>query len=350
MHRTQLRILITAFSFMLTCSTYAADQKTISHQDNENVRTIDEIGREVKRNSEDVAILRRDQINYRLEKDLLKETYETTLQRITQTISIASSVVALIFAVLAFFGYRNIGKLKDDFSDELQAVRSLKGSLEVEIDVLRRKQEQAEADIARLTRTQGTKIELLEIVEKANNLVRNGNYVWAIEHLKAAQEIDPSHMPLLSLYAMCELKLGNIQSALDKYREIIKTSRLNQGDVLNFAEALLFAKRTSEYDEFYANNQEWIDKAHNGNAIRFFRVLRTVAQGDVSEVKTALQSAAAGCDANASPKLGNWQFDDLDRYVILTMAPGEMKTVVENAKNFFAGSISADQLQAALRS
>ena len=345
MHTTRLCISMTVLSFMLISSSHAANQ--ITPKDNDLAHKIDEISREAKRNAEDTAILRRDEINYRLSKELLKETYESNLQRLNQTVTIASSVVAFIFAVFGFFGYRNVGKLKEDYLKELQEARTLKNSLEVEIDVLRKKQEQAETEIDKLRKTQGTKIELLEIVEKASTLFRNGNYEWAIEHAKAGLEINPTYKHLLSIQAICEFRIGNYSSAAELYRKLIENSQIAPGDILNYAELLLFMKNIKDYEELYARNKNVFEDKKNENLMAFFNMLRAVVQDDLVTAKRVLQSFAEKCSPEASPKLGTWNLADANNF-INAMPPSEMKTIVENASKFFMGTITTKVMLEAL--
>jgi tetratricopeptide (TPR) repeat protein len=264
-----------------------------------------------------------------------------------QTVTIASSVVAFIFAVFGFFGYRNVGKLKEDYLEELQNVRSLKDSLELEINTLRKKQEQAETEIEKLRTTQGTKIELLEIAEKASKLFHEGQFAWAIEHTKAGREINPTYKPLLSLQALCESRIGDYLSAAGTYREIIKTEQQKPVDILNYAEVLLLAKNYKDYDDLYSKNKEIFDNNKSGDLMQFFNMLRAVALDDLNTVKIGLKSFVEKCPPEASPKLGTWKLDD-SVFFINAMPPGEMKTIVENANKFFMGTIAKDAMLEAL--
>jgi tetratricopeptide (TPR) repeat protein len=333
-----IALLATGFAY-----TSYADTEQFGTRNN-SAHDFYELKRDIKKNTEDVEILRRDEINYHLEKEVLKETYETTLQKISFTATIVSTAVGIVFAIFGYVGFRTVGKLKDDYLKELQEARTLKSSLEIEIDALRKKQEQAEADIANLSKAQGTKIELLEIVEKASNLFRNGQYSWAIEHLKAGLDIDSTYYPLLSLYASCEYRQGNFEAAIDIYKKIGKLPEL---EILNYAELLLLTNRINEYDEFYAKNREVVDKAHGGNLVQFFNVLREILLNKIDESKRIFQSYVSSCPVGASAKLGTWQFDEFQR-IITALPIGELKTLAENAKGYFAGAITTEAMRECL--
>jgi hypothetical protein len=51
---------------------------------------------------------RRDQLNYRIEKDLLKETFSSNYQ----TINIVLTIVLALFTVVGYLGIRDIGAIK----------------------------------------------------------------------------------------------------------------------------------------------------------------------------------------------------------------------------------------------
>ncbi|MBC3812735.1 hypothetical protein [Undibacterium aquatile] len=192
--RITLLLLTIAFSLG---SHGVAESHTDSKQSAEFQREVDYLKRDLKRTDDDIAILHRDQINYQLEKDLLKETYSTNYQTTALTISLVSTSVGIIFAIIGYLSFKSVGKLKDEFSNELQNARMLKSGLEIEIEELRKKQKHADEEISKLNQKQATTIQVLEIVEKASALINSGSYVWAIENIEAGLAINPTYPPLI---------------------------------------------------------------------------------------------------------------------------------------------------------
>src|SRR5437764_14025284 len=62
---------------------------------------------QLRRLADAVTEVRRDQLNYQIERDLLKETYGSNLQ----TINLVLTIVLGAFAVIGYLGVRSIGTL-----------------------------------------------------------------------------------------------------------------------------------------------------------------------------------------------------------------------------------------------
>src|SRR5438876_10467 len=69
----------------------------------------------IRRLEEQLSEIRRDQLNYRIEKDLLKETYSSNYQIVNGALAFFLTAASII----GFLGIRDINALKKDYMAEL---------------------------------------------------------------------------------------------------------------------------------------------------------------------------------------------------------------------------------------
>ena len=95
---------------------------TIAVSESKNKVGLDpvEIERELYDLENKVKIIDTNQLNYKIEKDLLKETYSNNYEQINLIITIVLGIIAL----LGFLGLRDISSIKKNFNSELKILES----------------------------------------------------------------------------------------------------------------------------------------------------------------------------------------------------------------------------------
>ncbi len=194
--RALITLLITAsliFSFVtfaVVQPSFAGSQKSNQDQLPENIQSdIRQLKQDIKTTSNDVEILRRDQTNYRIEKDILKEVYSSNYQ----TINIIITIVLGVIGVLGYLGIRSIKEVKSDYANELSELRKLKSTFEVELLALVNKQKEFESKIGDLAKTneeQDRRLKVLEIIEKISKIIGTGQWQWALQYISLGLDID----------------------------------------------------------------------------------------------------------------------------------------------------------------
>lgn len=302
--------------------------------------TIADLHQAIKRNSDDIAIIRRDEINYQVERDILKEVYTSHIQSIGLMISAVSIAVGLFFAVLGYLGFKSVGGLKDDYTAELKNVQALKAKLEQEFEELKSKQSKTEVEVDVLA----SKVGLIELTEKIGALINAGNYEWALEHIRVGMEVNPEYLPLLRQFAHCQVRTHEFDTAILSYRKILASKSKNAGDIQNFAELLIISEHLDDYKELYKNHKSAIDKAHNGILTIYFDTLCGVQSANLDEARKSLLPLFEKSPSGASVKMPNWQYSDLIEK-ITEMPEGEIKTFAEKFIGFFNGTVSTEDMR-----
>ena len=82
----------------------------------------------------DIKSIRNNQLNYNIEKNLLKEAYSSSLQTINIVISISLAVFGILGAIVAFAGIKSIITLKREYQNKLNDMHKLGASYETKIN------------------------------------------------------------------------------------------------------------------------------------------------------------------------------------------------------------------------
>lgn len=151
-------LLITLLSLSLFANAQKADSLQLSTLKNQ----LDQLDNAVKE-------VRRDELNYKLEKDLIKETYSNNYERISLVITIALGIIGLF----GYLGLKDINTIKKEYSTELTRLNELKTELENKIKLVSDTQIKYEKEILEIIKQneeQNRKIKTLESLSKISNL------------------------------------------------------------------------------------------------------------------------------------------------------------------------------------
>ncbi|HVB66059.1 MAG TPA: hypothetical protein VND01_00015 [Candidatus Acidoferrales bacterium] len=107
-------------TFILIATSSASANTQEQAQPNDANKTNIQVQLNELRNN--VALVKRDELNYKLDRDLLKETYGSDIQQI----NIFITFILALFGVIGFFGLRDISNIKDQYRNELEVLQRLR--------------------------------------------------------------------------------------------------------------------------------------------------------------------------------------------------------------------------------
>lgn len=301
--------------------------------------------------SSDIEVLRRDQINYRIEKDLLKEAYSSNLQ----TVQLLLSIGLGLMGILGYLGIRNIKEVKKDYDNELEKLRKLKDEFEDELKNLRNRQSQAESKVDVLSKTneeQNRKIQILELIERIGGIIRDRNWDWALNWLSSALELDPENPIFLKQKVHCLLKLGRFGDAEMAIQKLVALEPENASNILNLLEIFALSARVVEFNDLYARNRELVNNKHDGHAINFLNGLLAITSTDPIAAKTSLSTSLSKYRDTGDTKqalLGNWSMEEA-RAIADKCDDPEKRRLIRLIASFFEGQVSFNEFISALNS
>ena len=347
----RLVLLLVLPLLLFSLVSYAAGSNRNERQvQDDTQRDIRNLQHEIKQTNDDVAILRRDQVNYRLDKDLLKEAYASNLQSINIIVAIVFGVITLLGGVLGYFGVKSIRELRTDYAKELDQLKTVKIGLEAELASFRQKQIAVESRVGDLTKTneeQDRRLKVLELTEKVNELAQARQFAWALEYCSIGLGLDPNNIRLLSLKSACHGGLREFSAAIESNKKILELEPGNNGIAFNLLEYLALTNSPEEFESIYTKYKVPIGAERDGALAIYLRALLALVMGDLDGAKALLAPYVSKCPDGAAPRMNPWQFEEA-LHVISQMPTGALKEFALKLIQFYRGNIPTQELKAML--
>ena len=262
-----LHVLVACFFLTMSlCSLAESERKADGNSE------IKQLHVELKNVGHDVEILRRDQINYKIEKDLLKEAYSSNIQ----TINLVITIVLGVLGVLGYLGIRSVKEIQTDYSVELEKLKTLKTQLESEIESVRSKQKEVEGQVGDLAKTneeQDRRLKVMELIEKISNLIVTKQWGWAIKYVDIALGLDAENTLLLSQKASCHANQGELMAAIETVKKVLALEPENSSEAINLLEYLALTNQRTEFEEIYSRYKVAVDGEHDGSLTVYLEAL-----------------------------------------------------------------------------
>jgi len=295
----------------------------------------------------DVQEIRRDQLNYLIEKNLLKETYSTNYQ----TINLVITLILGIFAILGYLGLRDINTIKEGYSTKLKELSSMQNELEKQYkDILltKEKSEEKLSTILLQNDEQNKKIKVLELREKIGGLLDKNYYTNALEYIAIGLDLMPNDIELLRYKGRANFKLANYPDSINAYEKLLSIEKTDNVAILDLSELYLFTMDFRKYEEIVANNKSifssddnipkysymqslYYYKHHNQNHLQgvINDYLKTIVNEDEKKIRTG------------------WEFADV-RVNTKNDQQDKLKDILYAFIDFLEGKISSKELKTKL--
>lgn len=294
----------------------------------------------------DVKEIRRDQLNYTIEKDLLKETYSSNYT----TVQIIISLILGIFAILGYLGLKGIISLKKEYDFELVKLKDLKSEFELKLNDLSNSQERVKEQIITidsLNEEQNKKIKLLEIKEKAGSLYSQKNYQRALDYVAIGLELAKEDIELLICRAVSLLKLRNYPESIEAHKKLATIDSSNGAVILNLAELFLIVGQFDNYDELLKTKGEFF-KSDNNALLTYFEAFKFFKQGNTADLKKTISVFVEKEDLSINKNhVGNWDFVELYDSIKSNDNSND-KTLFVNFTNYLKGNMPGLQIKSML--
>jgi tetratricopeptide (TPR) repeat protein len=294
--------------------------------------------------SEQVAEVRRDQLNYRIEKDLLREAYSSSFQ----TVQLVLTLILAAFTVLGYLGLRNISALRASFQAELEGFSKAKAAVDEHLKNIDEAQRRTATEMAKLAgenAEQDRRLRGLEMREKASKLVADGNHALALEYIIVGLQASPEDKALLAMKANCLSKVGRLTEAIVIHQQLLEASPDDHSVIVNLLEAYLLAERFDEHEALSTTRRDVI-AARPPVFAWYLSTLRALMQKNNESLRSLLGKLKGLVSADVGKKM-NWEF--MDARVALASRkdlPGRILFLA--ALNVLEGKMSVDTLAEAM--
>ena len=272
--------------------------------------------------------VRRDQLNYSIEKNIIKDVYSNNYERINLTITF----VLGLFGVLGFLGIKNVNSIKKDYTNELNEIKALRETFEQKIIVFNALKEKYDEEIKNISQTntiQNNKIQLLELREKLKKLMKEKEFSLALETVLIALDLSPDDTSLLIDKAMINCRLGSFKDSVKTLKKAIEIEPLNDTIILNLIEAYYFNNQPREAKELIAKHNDIITAAKDGKLLKYLETIDTYHNQDLDALKQIVEEQIDKSDLESKKKRFNWNFDDIHWFHAHVRIPNKDKVLIQ---------------------
>ena len=325
-------ILIMTFSILTTSS--FADTTSIN-------RRVDDIERTVKQ-------IDANQLNYRIEKDLLKETYSNNYEKI-------SLVITLLLGVVGIFGYlglRDINTIKKEYEKELSNLRQIQSQFNIksqEFDTEKKKFEEELKSIIKENEEQSRKIKFIELKDKVRSFLKDNQLTPALEFANAALLITNNDVDLLNQKGRILCRLNQIKEAVDAFQNARKADPTDNTTILNTAECLYFAKDTEGASKLISEHRGLFESKDKGRLLELFNIIELYFKSDKNSLLQLAKSYVTFENLKLTEnKISSWDLTEAI-YFIHHQTDSELKTIIQNIIWYWNGQITGENLLTALK-
>ncbi len=283
---------------------------------------------------EQLAEVRRDQLNYKIEKDVLKEGFGSTLQ----TLSIILTLILALFTIVGFLGVRDIATLKKDFMVEFEKLSVLRAQLEEKLKSAMASQDAMEKQYQTLLKNNSehsSRIQLLELQEKSANMMATKQFHRALEYINIGLKNHSNDLVLLLQKAGCLSRLGDFDSAISAYNDLMIADPNNEDIVINNMELLLFQNRMDEYHKLSARFPKAISQIKDLNV--YFSALESYHKGDITNLRSIITSYLSTAKPEKCVRLDKWGFSEY-----LVFINGRPDSKQKRLLSIFAGCLNGN--------
>lgn len=323
-----MKHFLTLILFVLTINySHSSDSLTIQ-------RRIYELERDVKQ-------INANQLNYRIEKDLLRETYSTSYDKI----NVLLTSVSAIFAIIAFFGLRSITATKKEYEQELSNLRNIKVEWESKLNKISKDLEKIVIE----NNTQNDRIQFLDLKDKTRNLVKNEEYLLALDYANEALLLNGSDIDMLNIKARIQLRLNRVADAIETLKQAKSTSPNDSATIRNMIEFLYFANRIEEAERLISENNHLFEKDEDKKILEFFRIFGFFHSSESNKLLKYAQicienDIVNGAEHHNKKKLPTWDITEAE-YFMYFQPDNELRHVLTLILAYLGGNISANQLR-----
>lgn len=295
---------------------------------------------ELQRLKDNISEIRRDQLNYKIEKDLLRETFSSNYQ----TINIVLAIVLGIFTIIGVLGLRDIGAIRKDYLKEFDNLSNLRKDFEFEVKKFMGEQEKIKENYLEIIKTneeQNKRIKVLELQEKISAAIKDQNYKQALAYVKVALELDPQNTGILYRKAWCHHKSNELQKAVGIYKKILELEPDNPSAIADLLELFLFLKQFENFNAFYEKNKLIIDTKGGEIGLKtYYKILELYQLKKYDEMKVLLKECLQVMP-KGKQKLFSWDFNDVLKF-IQPNPQDEGKNLLDIFISVVKGDLSSD--------
>jgi tetratricopeptide (TPR) repeat protein len=292
--------------------------------------------------------VRQGQVNYKIEKDVLKETYQSNYKNINVIITLILGVIT----VLGYLGIRDINSIKKEYVNELNQLKELKTKFDLKADEFDKGKEKFDTDIKGIleeNEEQNRKIKFIELKEKVKVLLNENSLTSALEFANAALELKKDDIAVLNLKGSVLSRLNQLSDALKIFESALSIDPTAHLTIVNITECYLFANDHKKADELMELHKDLFNTKYDGQLQKLFEIIKCYNLGDLEEFDSHIKDLVEiGNPENKMHRIKGWSLKEA-LFFATHLKDSDLKIRLSNTLWYLDGQLSAMEVYTRLR-
>ncbi|MDO7174245.1 hypothetical protein [Mariniflexile sp. AS56] len=308
---------------------------------------IKNLRQEVSRLENHVNTVEKNQLNYKIEKDLIKETYSSNYERINTVITIILGIIG----VIGFIGIRDINSIKKEYLTELEKLKGLQVEFESKSKEFNTEKNKFDTEIKQIfieNEEQNRKIKFIELKEKINGLLKDGKLHDALEFVNAALGIEPEDRTVLRQKARIYVRLNLLPESLKVYEKLNSIFPEDSSIALDNIECLYFANHLKDAKILSEKHSDSLTGKEDGKLLQFLEVIELYHKKSDEELLKKIQKFIDFENLEKAEKcFKSWDLKEA-KYFVAHQPESELKKSLQFAIWYLNGEANGQQVCNAL--
>lgn len=267
----------------------------------------------VQKLEDQIIEVRRDELNYQIEKNILKEVYSSNLQNLNLFLTIGLG----LFTILGFFGFKDIAAIKKDYSQELEKLRNITIVFEQQAKALKEKQDAIDKENQQRDR----KIRLLQIRQIGKQLKDAKKYPEALAQIENAIQMGDDSRDLRVEKSTCLAKLGRFRESFQVLNEMIQKKPDDIFAVGSLLEFSLFLKDFGYFEVLLKKYSFDVQREYGSEIIYYLEALKMLQSDQQENLKAFVANRLHILGEVNNPLCPNWTFDEIRCFIGAIKSP-----------------------------
>jgi tetratricopeptide (TPR) repeat protein len=318
-----------------------------SFAQNKDSIDIKNLRHEISRLENHINTVEKNQLNYKIEKDLIKETYSSNYERINTVITIILGIIGTI----GFIGIRDINSIKKEYLTELEKLKGLQVEFESKSKQFNTEKTKFDKEIKQIlveNEEQNKKIKFIELKEKISNLIKENKLHQALEFVNLALGIEPDDRIILNQKARIYVRLNQLSESLKVYEKLNSIFPDDSSIALDNIECLYFANHMKDAKTLSEKHLDNLKDIGEGKLIQFFETVELFHQKDAEKL---LKKIEGFIDFETLEKTNKqfkgWNFEEAN-YFMVYQPDSKLKEALQYLIWYLNGQVTGKQVCDAL--
>lgn len=322
---------------------FLANFSQISLAQNQDSIEIKNLKHEIYRLDVQLKTVEKNQLNYKIEKDLIKETYSSNYERINMIITIILGIIG----VLGYLGIKDINGVKKEYLAELNKLKTLQRDFESKSKEFNHEKQKFDTEIKQIlieNENQNRKIKFIELKEKISNLLKENKLNESLDFIGAALEIVPLDEPVLRFKARTLCRLNRIEESLSIYEKLYKNLPDDKGILLDLIEMMFFAKEFEKAEVLIKQNSVTYNAKSDGKLSKMLNLFKHYHLDEKENLLNGIKDLINFNDLNSiKNNMNGWDLDEA-LYVAVHLPKSEQRKQLQNILWYLDGQINGKTL------